>query len=185
MRGLLIGFLAFVAGFLLTRHFVLLGPLPATEYNANEFSMAGWYFYNAHFVPLSETASLFGETATATGFDLIEADETSDYLRFLYVLPPITLFIAGVLSAVGYGKTYTISFAALNGASIVVGYLLAVIIGLFFFSESVVVLAASGTMRPSIGHAIIVAGIAYPAIFGALGGIAYFVSQGSMRISVG
>ena len=180
--GVVAGVLAFSVGYFLTRHMVQMGTVPSTEVEAGESIVAGWFFYNAHHVPLAESLSAFGETMTASGYDLLDMDSTSEYLDFLYVIPPLILFIFGVLAAASEGKTRSISLAFVNGASIVVGYLIAVIIGLVIFAESITTMGVTGTLRPDIIQSLIIAGVVYPVIFGGIGGVAYFLSQGSIKI---
>ncbi|QLD89480.1 hypothetical protein HWV07_10750 [Natronomonas salina] len=183
-RGVVVGALTFCLGFLLTRHFVLLGPLPQTAYDASEITKVGWLFFNAHTVHLTESATFFGETMTVSGHDFISREGASEYLTFLHTIPPLTLVLGGVLSAVGWPKTRTLSFAALNGTSIAVGYCLAVIVAVFLFSATETAFGASGTIRPAPLYAILVGGLVYPLVFGGLGGVVYFLSQGSIRLQV-
>lgn len=184
-RGAIYGILAFVVGFSLTWHFIGLGTVPRTAYNTSETTLAGWFYYNAQTVPLTETASFFGEDASQTGLNLINTGDASPYHKFLYLLPPGTLLFAGVLSAAAWGKTRTLSYAALNGASITVGYIVVIIGGIFFFSATESTFGATGTLRPSFLYSVIVAGLVYPLLFGSIGGLLYFFSQGRVSVTIG
>ena len=184
VSGVIGGVLAFAVGFLLVRHMVLLGPTPESAYEAGNTTVSGWFYYNAQMVPLTERASIFGETMSASGYDLITDESTSNYLEFLYLIPPFVLILFGALTAASYGKTRTPIFAALNGASIAFGYLPAVIAGVFLFSATDVSFGVRGTLRPDVWQSLIIAGVVYPGIFGGIGGLAYFLSQGSIRIHI-
>lgn len=178
------GLIAFLVGYLLTRHFALLGQLPETSYDASDTVKTGWLYFNAHTVPLTESANFFGEEMRVSGYDFISRSDASPYLEFLYVLPPIALIFCGTLSAARRGRTHTLSFAVLNGATITVGYFCAVLVGVIAFSASTAMMGAGGTVRPALFRSILVSGLLYPLVFGGLGGLVYFLVQGSIQVSV-
>lgn len=159
-----------------------MGPLPDSGVEASETTITGWFHYNAHTVPIAEEVTAFGETATASGYNLIKLEDTSRYLEFLYVIPPLALFVSGILAAASARSTQRISSSVINGASVFFGYLIAVGAGVVIFSASMTDWGISGTMRPDIWMALIVSGIIYPLFFGGLGGLAYFFTQGKIRI---
>ena len=178
------GVTAFVVGYLLTRHFVLMGESPETVYEASENTVSGWYYYNAQMVSLVEHGEVFGESIRGGEFDLIDSDSASEYHSFLYVIPPIVLTFCGVLHTAGQGRVRSISAAAVEGATIAVGYLVTVLVGLVLFAESEAALGISATLRPDIISSFLIAGIVYPVLFGVLGGVLYFVAQGNINIRI-
>jgi len=123
---------------------------------------AGWMFYNAHFVEV-ESPSLIGG-AQSTNL-LMEADGGS--LSLLFVLPPLLLLVAGVVSGRIAGASEPAE-GAQAGAFVIAGYLPLAVIGAFLFRYAV----GDGTVAPDLVTAVLLAGAVYPAAFGAVGGAA-------------
>ena len=103
-------------------------------------------FYNAHFVD-TEIPALVGGTQSMNL--ILQSDGGS--LTWLFVLPPVLLLAAGVVAGVIGGAT-----DAVEGARS----------GAFLFRYSV----GEGNVTPTLVTAVLLAGVVYPAIFGALGG---------------
>ena len=167
--GFVAGLAAFLVGYLLT--FLWRGraiersiePLEAllSLFEAEPIGawrVVGWLYYGGHFVDTRVTAE-FGPFETAVYLDLVR--EGAGTLETLYLVPPVLLLIAGAIVAAGLHAT-DLPTGAILGASIVVGYLIAVLAGL-------VVFAHEGT-RPDPLPAIVIAGVLYPVLFGAVGG---------------
>ncbi|MFB6295356.1 MAG: transporter [Halobacteriales archaeon] len=123
-------------------------PIPAWQ-------AVGWLFYNAHFVETSIPA--FAGTRT---INLLAEGSAAFYL-----LPPALLVGAGVAVAT-LADIEEPAPGGAAGALVTLGYLPLAAVGIAVFSYSV----GDGTIAPDAITAIGVAGIVYPAVFGAVGG---------------
>jgi len=123
-------------------------PIPAWQ-------AVGWLFYNAHFVETSIPA--FAGTRT---INLLSEGSAAFYL-----LPPLALVAAGFAVAflADAGEPATGGAA---GALVTLGYLPFAAGGVAAFSYAV----GDGAIAPDAIAAIGVAGVVYPAVFGAIGG---------------
>ncbi|WP_049983586.1 hypothetical protein [Halorubrum sp. BV1] len=120
----------------------------------------GWVYYNAHFVD-TEIPALVGG---ARSMNLIsQADGGS--LGWLFVLPPLLLFVAGIAAGRFSGATDAV-VGARSGALVVAGYLPLAVIGAFLFRRAM----GDGTVAPTLVTAVLLAGAVYPAVFGSIGG---------------
>jgi len=120
----------------------------------------GWVFYNAHFVD-TEIPALVGG---ARSMNLIsQADGGS--IGWLFVLPPLLLFAAGLAAGRVSGATDAVA-GAKSGALVAAGYLPLAVIGAFLFRYAV----GDGTVAPTLVTAVLLAGAVYPAVFGSIGG---------------
>ena len=131
--------------------------------------VVGWLYYGGHFVDTRVTAE-FGPFETAVYLDLVR--EGAGTLETLYLVPPVLLLVAGAIVAAGL-RAPDIPTGAMVGASVVVGYLVAILAGLVVF--------AYGGTRPDPVPAIVIAGLVYPVVFGAVGGVLGRVITDSMR----
>lgn len=123
------------------------------------YELVGWVFYNAHLVDVSYTG--LGPLAPPGNF--VGGD---GFTPLLYVVPPALLIVAGV--AIGrYTGVTEPNAGALAGALITPGYLVLSIVGTFLFTVEVG--GASGA--PDLVPAVLVAGVIYPVVFGAVGGV--------------
>jgi len=165
--GALAGVLAWVLGYVLT-YLLTATDLDDSALNAfiefaegesATYELVGWVFYNAHFVdvryvnvaPFSPPRNFIGGE---DGFTVL-----------LYVLPPLLLFGAG-LAVCRYRDVADTAEGAVTGALVLPGYLVLSVAGVFLFE--VTVGDASGA--PALLPALVVAGLLYPAVFGAAGG---------------
>lgn len=119
----------------------------------------GWLFYNAHFVDV-RMPGLVGERTV----NFIANGEGSS-LAVLYVVPPLLLLGAGLLVA-WYAAAASPLEGAVAGALVAAGYLPAVIGGRMAVTYTV----GDGAVAPEAATAVLLAGLAYPLVFGALGG---------------
>lgn len=126
----------------------------------------GWVFFNAHFVNTVVDLGLFGGgTVNAVGGE-------DGFTALLYVIPPLVLVVAGL--AVGrYAGAHQMdpADAALSGLTVVLGYGLLSVVGVFLF--------ASENVTPDPVTGILLAGILYPVVFGAVGAVAASLTAGS------
>ena len=120
--------------------------------------VVGWLYYGGHFVDTRVTAE-FGPFETTVYLDLVR--EGAGNLEALYLVPPFLLLVAGAIVAAGFHVS-DVQTGALLGASVLLGYVVAILGGL-------VVFAYDGT-RPDPVPAIVIAGVLYPLVFGGVGG---------------
>lgn len=133
------------------------------DYLAGEdvtWKLVGWLFYNAHNVAI-RVPGLFGESARNF---VAGADDPA--LTALFALPPVLLAAAGAATA--WNTAAAPTTAARNGAAVVLGYLPLSILGSVLFTVSV----GDASASPAPVTAALLAGVVYPAVFGAVGGLA-------------
>lgn len=181
----LAGYLAFVAAFrnrvAATLSEVALSVGPETESVAEMFAtdpapawkVAGWLFYNAHFVPVS---------LPHPSGDVVEANlllRAGGLDVALVVVPPVVLVAAGALATrraegttdlrFDLGATAESRYAA-NGALLaMLGYLPLVLAGWVATGARVPLRDVAVAPNPVLGW--LVAGLLYPVVFGGVGGL--------------
>ena len=172
LRGGAAGLVAFLLGYVLTYAWKapavdesLRGINAVAELLGGQavptWKAVGWLFFNAHVVATRVPALGGGQNVV----NFIDASDDGS-LVLLYVLIPVVLVLAGAAVA-RYGRSDRLGTAAASGAAIVVGYLpaavaLALLVGHTF--------GGGATVAPDLVTAVAVAGVLYPAFFGALGG---------------
>ena len=124
------------------------------------YELVGWVFYNAHLVDISYTGvGVFTPPRSFIGGE-------DGFTVLLYLIPPALLVIAGL--AVGrYQGAAEPTQGAIAGALVTPGYLVLSIVGAFLFTVSV----GDASGAPDLIPAVLVAGLVYPTVFGALGGV--------------
>lgn len=124
------------------------------------YELVGWVFFNSHFVDAIIDAGFFGtDTANFIGGD-------DGFSTLLFLIPPALLIVAGV--AVGRYRGVTgANDGAITGALVLPGYLVLSIVGAFLFRVE----ASGASGEPALVPAVLLAGIVYPLVFGALGGV--------------
>lgn len=131
----------------------------------------GWLFFNAHAVATRVPAIGGGDRMV----NFISAAEGGS-LTILYVLVPALLVLAGAAVS-RYGPADRVANAAAAGATVVAGYLPLALISAFAvghtFGEGI-------TVAPDMVTAVALAGLVYPAFFGAVGGAAWHWLSGAM-----
>lgn len=161
-QGALYGAGAFVAGYVVT--YLLMMIEVSTDTVDSTFEFAGWLFFNAQFVRIEGNGpGTFDVLAI-----LAAADEIGLPSLLFTAVVALVVFAAGYLLARSFHyPDMTADEGTVYGASIVVGYLPLAFLGALLFeaSESGV---PGGT--PDIFAAVLLAGIVFPAIVGALGG---------------
>ena len=174
--GAVVGVGAWILGYVLL--FVVVGPevqdsvaqrfIEAVEGEPATYQMVGWVFYNAHFVDtvIVGIPGFGDQTANA-----ISADD--GFSQLLYLVPVGLLVTAGL----GLARSQAVSEVRdglLVGATVLPGYLLLSALGLVLFEVAI----GPATGRPAQLEAIVLAGIVYPLVFGALGGVLGAVTAG-------
>lgn len=120
-----------------------------------------WLFLNAHFVA-TQLPTIAGGTQTT---NFVTGEEGS---TLLLALPPLLLVIAGL--AVSYGRRGPVSERAKVGATVAFGYLptsaLVALLGTHSIGDAEAAISADPVT------AVLLAGVVYPVVFGAVGGAA-------------
>lgn len=169
LSGLVGGLAAFVAGYVITYLWrggsiersirpieTMLDLFQAEPLGA--WRVVGWLYYSAHFVD-TRIIARFGPGEATFYVDLIR--QGSGNLEVLYLVPVLVLLVAGIMVAWS-ARTDDLVDGAVAGATVTLGYVVAVVVGL-------VVFAYAGN-RPDPIPAVLVAGLVYPIVVGAIGG---------------
>lgn len=171
LRGGVAGVAAFLLGYVLTYAW----KAPAVEESFSGINVlaelfggqgvptwkgVGWLYFNAHVVALRVDGM-----GGARMVNLIqESDDGS--LVLLYALAAAVLLLAGAVVA-RYGSSGRVAEGAANGATVVVGYLPVAVVAALLVGHT---FGGGVRVAPDLVTAIAVAGIVYPAFFGAVGG---------------
>lgn len=166
-QGALAGLGAFVTGMLVTVTLLVFDAEVSLSGDGREvLNTIAWWFYSAHYpvgidLPWGRSTSLI-------------ADGSQGFPDLVYYLVPVAILIPiGYLIATATPVTTgTPRAAILGGASVVVGYFPTVAIGTLVFTES----EGGWTVRPAIVESLVVAGVVYPLVFGAIGGALAYAS---------
>lgn len=140
------------------------------------WTVGGWLFYNAHFVPTSvPTADSIQGMSGLTSRNLLFA--VGDGLLLLYLVPFVVLPGAGYL-AVRTGETHVIHGGLKTGGSVAVGYYPLFVVGAFLLAAP-----AAESMAVANPHGILTVfvGLIYITLLGAFGG--YFAELRTESVS--
>jgi len=118
----------------------------------------GWLFYNAHAVAFTHPG--IGGGRVARNFI---ADGNAPQL--LYLLPPVLLLLTGFVLARAAGARDGQSGARV-GVQLASGYFVLAVVGLFAFQYG----SSGSAIHPDYVLGVLLAGVLYPAAFGAAGG---------------
>ena len=123
------------------------------------YKMVGWTFYNAHFVEVTF------QGVPAVG-DVTQNFIGSDgFSVLLYLIPAGLLLTTGV--ALGRaGDARDVADGIIAGVSVVPGYLVCSVVGVFLFEISIGTISGGPALLPGV----LLAGLLYPAFFAGLGG---------------
>lgn len=127
-------------------------PIPAWQ-------AVGWLYYNAHSVAFTTPALGGGRTAQN-----LVADGNAPML--LYLVPVVVLLLAGFV-VVRYADAADAESGARAGVTVTAGYAVLAVVGLFVFRYSV----GDATVHVDYALGVLLAGVVYPVVFGALGGV--------------
>ncbi|WP_323675557.1 transporter [Halorubellus sp. PRR65] len=121
---------------------------------------AGYVLFNAQFVEVTYEGALSEST-----FSLIALADSS-LLALAYLVPAVALVAAGYVVASSPNIRGTGQSAA-AGALVVVGQLVLVVVGAVLFGAE----GDAGSLTVPLANAIILAGVVYPVVLGAIGGV--------------
>lgn len=174
-QGAIFGAAAYVVGVVIT--FVLIqidsDIDPSDSDLGSALDITGWAFYNGHFVDTEFSGAGVSETDTIIS--------EASLPEFLYILVPVAVLIGASYLLMQQTYVSEVSDAALNGATLVVGYLPLAVIGTFLFEASQSAGGVSISAGPETGSAILLAGIVFPLVLGAAGGFLAFQTQDNRR----
>ncbi len=142
-------------------------PLDALSRGVPTWTIVGWVFYAAHLVP--STVPIAGDT------DTVSVNLVAGRLipAALFLVPPFLLGCAGIGTA-GIARVRTTAAGTRAGALVTFGYLPLAVVGVSLFR---VHLGATIVGVDPLAS-LLVLGLLYPIVFGALGG----ASLGSIRV---
>lgn len=126
----------------------------------------GWVFFNGHFVDTFVDADFLGFGGSTT-VSFIGGD---GFTVLLYLVPMALLVGAGLAVGRSNGVTETVD-GAVAGVSVLPPYLVLSAIGTVLFRVSTETLGSSFSGQPELLPSILLAGIVFPAVFGAIGGV--------------
>lgn len=167
-RGAAAGAAAFVLGYLVTYVLTesrvresLEGINAILQFFGGEqipaWRAVGWLFFNMHYVRTQIPG--LGGTRTQNFIT------SSDFSTALFAVPVILLLATGFLLAWTRGPM-DVRTGAVDGATVAVGYAAAAIAGVFVFG----VTRGDATISPDPITGVLLAGIVYPLVLGAVGG---------------
>jgi len=189
-RGAALGAAAYVVGFIITYVFVEMESDGAdTEQALGQFGstfgvdigmtdLVGWFFYSSHFVDTTVSAEALGESQSQSANMLSEVTDLTIPEPIWYLVPIVCLLVAGYVTAKAISNTAETADAAKAGATVIAGYLPLAAVGTFIFSKSGDFtrssfgqsVSGSISMGPDMMMALLLAGLAYPLVLGAIGG---------------
>lgn len=162
VQSIVAGFAAWIASFVAVAVFVA-----RTEDGDNLVGYAGNLLYNAHFVEVELSAGSDTQTQNLLAEGATELSEFA-----YYAVPIVVLLIVGI--AIGRAASGSSPDAgAVAGAAIALGYFVLTIAGTFLFEATVEGgwFQADTTISPTLDvMTIVLMGILYPAVIGAIGG---------------
>lgn len=173
-EGAIFGIGSFLVGYVAT--LIVVAITEADDLTEDLIEGAGWIYYNAQFadVEISVTADNpgFGALIDGTTFNYLTDDQIFGESFSLetpaivyHLLPILALVLFGFLLA-RYVGARTTQDGAIAGATLAVGVLPLAILGSFVF-----VLEEDGVeLAPVLSDSIILVGILFPLVFGAIGG---------------
>ena len=170
--GGVFGVAAYVVGYIVTYVLVEIdGEIDTSEFDsefADTIDVVGWVFYNGHFVDTEYSISA-GDFSESESERLI-AEGSTQIPEVVYYLVPIVMLVGAGYLLLQQEYVTDVGDAALSGATLVVGYLPLAILGTILFEASESGNGGSVSVGPETGAAILLAGLIWPIVLGAVGG---------------
>lgn len=171
--GAVFGAASFLVGYLITLVVVAVGE--ADEISDDLMEGAGWMYYNAQFAPVElsfdEGGELFEGMDTSfnyvTGGEFFGESFSTDVPSVIYHLIPIVVLIAAGFLLAKKVNAADPKEGAIAGATLVLGTIVLAILGTFIFSDT----EQGVTLAPALVEGVLLVGIIFPALFGAIGGV--------------
>lgn len=159
--GIAGGIGAYIASYVVLFLFLLAEGGELLEQQA--WKAAGWVFYGAHNVDV--TISIMGQSQSQNVLQTA-AGNTAIPTIIYYLVPVIVLVAVGYVVATQARIGDDVAAGAAAGATITIGYLILAILGTFLFAIG----QGGASASPDLMMSILLAGLAYPIVFGAVGG---------------
>lgn len=176
--GLLAGTVAYVLGYALTFGLLLLDvvldggtPTGGGQLESQVVGVVGTLFYNAHFLTLRVEAG-----ATSDPYHLLDSINLVLPDLAYQAVPAVLLTLAGFLVASRLGGTVRPVDATRAGATVTLAYLPLVVLGARRFAFSGEFFGNAFTVTAPVVESALRAGLLHPLMFGALGGLVYWVA---------
>lgn len=164
--GAVLGAAAYVLGYLATFAMVSVeSDVNVLDRVDGGAELVGLVFYSAQFVPTRTSVSAAGQSVSETTNVLAAAPDLT-IPRLVW-----TAVIVVVLVAAGYAAATRSGGSLAAGATVTLGYLPLAAAGTVLFSVNRGALGASFSAAPETVPAVLVAGIAFPAVCGGVGGL--------------
>lgn len=166
--GAMIGAAAYVLNYVLV---FLMAAIDGVEGTAEvaTWKYAGWVFYGSHNVDLEVSAGGQSETSSVFGGTFTGENLTSTVPEIVYfVVPAVVLLGAGYMLYDRVGGTLDTESAAGLGATLAAGYVVLAAVGTVLFE----VTSGPITVAPEMTNGVLIAGLAYPLVLGAIGAVA-------------
>jgi len=185
--GATLGAAAYVVGYIVT---TLFAALDGVDWGSNVPSWKGngWLFYGTHNVETTVTLTGSGQSASQN-YDIFADPQnvTSTIPEIIYLLVP-ALTLAG-LGYLAYKRTSERQLdggkAGALGATVIAGYFPLAALGAFLFEYSSSFFGGTATVGPEVTTSIVLVGIVYPVVFGAVGAVvAHQRAQGQQQAPV-
>lgn len=132
------------------------------------WQVVGWIYLRMHTVETRATVTGSDQSPPTIPID-ITASGSILWDSWLLIIPPLLLVIAGYALARDQ-DAIDVTQGPRKGATLVVGYLPIMALGAFFTQWDIPLGVRFG---PDLSDAVLIAGIAYPTIAGAIGGLLY------------
>lgn len=170
--GAVAGTIAFVVNYVAVYLFLTVEGVSAED--GDMWKVSGRTLFNSHLVSTEVLASglsvrfnpMTGNSTDTMGWVMGETEPTSTIPSAIYLLLPIVVLIAAGFLVYKASNADAASAAAGAGASVAVGYLVLSVVGYFLFQSS----PGNLSIAPEPLPAILLAGLAYPLVCGAIGG---------------
>lgn len=181
--GAVSGVVTHVAGLLMT--FLLLVVDPEFEFGASRIvrvgtvDETGWLFFGAHFARIEQTVP-FGVGGAEGGTERLDilAETTLWFPAVAVHAVPVVVLIAGGFVLVSGRELWesTLKAHALAGATVTAGYFPLAAVGVFVFEtrlqmEDATVGGTEFVIAPELSSTLLLVGLVYPLLFGAVGGL--------------
>ncbi|WP_252697935.1 transporter permease [Natronosalvus vescus] len=183
-RALLFGIGAFVVGMVLFTGLIFvegaigddLSEDPSDETAEDDepgvATLVGWLYFGGQFVDIEMSWALGTESMNL--LDETSADLTIPTVVY-YLVPVLVLIAAGYkLASQTLAEGSTPEEGAKIGATIAAGYMVAVVFATQIFTWSIQDGSTTGSVNVAFTEAILISGLMYPLLFGAIGGYLVF-----------
>jgi len=176
LEGAVGGVAAYVVGLILTFLLVTIDQeytFSSSEVGESTLDQIGWFFYSSHFANIEFSTSFPGGAGSSA--DNFVSEASTQFPEVVYYLVPIV-----VLIGVGFFIVSTLDMwdpspadCAQAGATVVVGYLPLALLGTFLFTASAGGAGGEVSIAPELLTSLLLVGLLFPLLFGAIGGVLF------------